>query len=220
MPCRDQPRLTASVLITDACAGRLVAHTGHTKFFVVCNPRAAVASLSRLNIGVAFRSEGLASFVPHTAITMGVLKVASSAEFQQHIGNAEGKSVFVDFFAEWCGPCKMVAPMLEELSSKYPNVIFLKVDVDKCEDLAQKYGIRAMPTFIAFRKGEQVEQVVGANMGKIEALLEQINQATAFTGEGNTLGGGTAAVDQGDAAAAREARAKAAEARLAALAGQ
>eukprot|EP00892_Ulva_mutabilis_P010065 jgi/Ulvmu1/7430/UM036_0091.1 len=105
---------------------------------------------------------------------MGVLKVSSATEFDQHIANPDGKAVFVDFFAEWCPPCRMVAPVLEELSANYPNIIFLKVDVDKCPDLSQKFSIRAMPTFIAFRKGEQVEQVVGADLEKIEALLEQI----------------------------------------------
>lgn len=108
---------------------------------------------------------------------MGVLKVPSADKFDEFVQNPEGKAVFVDFFAEWCPPCRMVAPVLEELSAKFTEVIFLKVDVDQCQDLATRFSIRAMPTFIAFRKGEEVEQVVGADVAKIEKLLEQITSA-------------------------------------------
>jgi thioredoxin 1 len=85
--------------------------------------------------------------------------------FDRHV------QVFVDFFAEWCGPCKMVAPKLDELSQKYPHVTFLKVDVDSCQDLAKEHGVSAMPTFVAFLNGEKVDTVVGADLGKIEALI-------------------------------------------------
>ena len=64
----------------------------------------------------------------------------------------------VDFYAEWCGPCKMLAPILEELASEY-NI--LKVDTDKCPSIAMKYGIMSIPTLIVFNNGEKVKQSMG-----------------------------------------------------------
>lgn len=83
--------------------------------------------------------------------------------------------VFVDFFAEWCGPCKQVAPKLEAYAKQYPDVTFLKVDVDNdaTSELSSKNGISAMPTFIAFLNGEEVGKVVGANLGKMEELIKK-----------------------------------------------
>lgn len=83
--------------------------------------------------------------------------------------------MFVDFFAEWCGPCKQVAPKLEAYAEQYPDVTFLKVDVDNdaTQELSSKNGISAMPTFIAFLGGEEVGKVVGANLAKMEDLIKK-----------------------------------------------
>ena len=71
--------------------------------------------------------------------------------------------VLVDFWAEWCGPCKMIAPIVEELSREYDGrVKFLKVDTDKAQQIPARYGIRGIPTLIVFNKGKVVDQVVGA----------------------------------------------------------
>src|SRR3989338_770257 len=70
--------------------------------------------------------------------------------------------VLVDFYADWCGPCKVVAPILDELSEKYKDVLFAKVDVDKNQDLASKYSIFSIPTFLIIKNGEVKNQFVGA----------------------------------------------------------
>ena len=75
--------------------------------------------------------------------------------------------------AEWCGPCKAIAPRLEELSKQHTGITFLKVDVDQCEDLAQEYKITAMPTFMAFLKGEKIDTIVGADPSKIDQCLQK-----------------------------------------------
>ena len=71
--------------------------------------------------------------------------------------------VFVDFWAEWCGPCRMVSPVVEELSNEYNGKInFVKVNVDEANELASKYNVFSIPTLAVFNKGEIVAQQVGA----------------------------------------------------------
>ncbi len=72
----------------------------------------------------------------------------------------EGK-VLVDFYADWCGPCKMLAPIIEELAKENESIKFVKVNVDLHEDLAQQYGIMSIPTVILFENGEQLKKQIG-----------------------------------------------------------
>lgn len=78
---------------------------------------------------------------------------------------------FVDFYATWCGPCKMIAPYVEKFSEMHKNVEFYKVDVDEVSDVAVAYGISAMPTFVVFKQGKVVEKIVGANPQGINNAL-------------------------------------------------
>jgi thioredoxin 1 len=71
--------------------------------------------------------------------------------------------VLVDFWAEWCGPCKMIAPLLDELADEYDGKVKIgKVNVDEQQSLATEYGIRAIPTLLLFNKGQVADQIVGA----------------------------------------------------------
>ena len=84
--------------------------------------------------------------------------------------------VLVDFWAEWCGPCKMIAPVLDELADEYSGKIKIgKVNIDDHQSLATQYGIRAIPTLLVFNKGEVAEQIVGAR-GKrdLKASLDRV----------------------------------------------
>lgn len=72
------------------------------------------------------------------------------------------KPVFVDFWAGWCGPCRMLAPTVEKLAAKYGNEItFAKVDVDELSDVASRFGIQSIPTLLLLRDGRVVERIVG-----------------------------------------------------------
>jgi thioredoxin 1 len=71
--------------------------------------------------------------------------------------------VLVDFWAEWCGPCKMIAPLLDELADEYDGKAKIgKVNIDEQQALAAEYGIRAIPTLLLFNKGQVADQIVGA----------------------------------------------------------
>jgi len=90
-----------------------------------------------------------------------VNEINSSQQFEQEVLNS-AHPVFVDFWAEWCGPCRAVSPVVEELSQEYGGKVdFVKVNVDQNSDLAQKYNVFSIPTLAVFRDGEVVSQKVG-----------------------------------------------------------
>ncbi|NHW44533.1 MAG: thioredoxin [Candidatus Verstraetearchaeota archaeon] len=88
---------------------------------------------------------------------------------------SESRPILVDFWAEWCGPCRMLAPIFEKLSEKYSDkVVFAKVNVDECPDLAEEYGVMAVPTLILFANGIEVERIIGLVPEKrIESLIKK-----------------------------------------------
>ena len=89
--------------------------------------------------------------------------------FDEVVGAADGP-VLVDFWAEWCGPCKMIAPILEEIASEHGETLTIaKVNVDEAGELAQRYQVMSIPTLIVFNKGEVAKRMVGAS-GKAKML--------------------------------------------------
>ena len=72
-----------------------------------------------------------------------------------------GQKVLVDFYADWCGPCKMVAPILHEIEKELPDLVIAKVNVDELTSVAIKYGIQSIPTLIVLQNGEVVNKAVG-----------------------------------------------------------
>jgi|TARA_B100001971_G_C18176611_1_gene530288 thioredoxin 1 len=89
-----------------------------------------------------------------------------------HIINNSHKIVVVDFFAEWCMPCLMLAPVIDELAEKMKEVKFTKVNVDNNQKLSQKYGISPIPCLIIFKDGKEVDRIIGAK--PVEELEEKI----------------------------------------------
>jgi len=81
--------------------------------------------------------------------------------------------VFVDCHAVWCGPCKVISPVFEKLSNQHSGAVFIKVDVDEVSEVAQELGVRAMPTFFAFKNGEKINEMLGANPPALEQLISK-----------------------------------------------
>ena len=105
-----------------------------------------------------------------------MLKI-NADQFQNEVLNQKGL-VFVDFYADWCGPCKMTSPIIEELANEIKEVKFVKVNVDENPDLASQYNIFSIPTFLIFKDGKVAHQFVGAR-GK-EGFLSEIDKAKAM----------------------------------------
>jgi len=101
----------------------------------------------------------------------GVHNLANQKEWQDAV--AEKGVLVLDCFATWCGPCKVIAPTVVKFSKEYPNARFFKLDVDDVPDVAQKLGIRAMPTFLVYKDGEKFKEVVGANPKALEAAIQE-----------------------------------------------
>lgn len=101
-------------------------------------------------------------------------KIVNGTEFNELVKNE--KILVVDFFADWCGPCKMIAPVIEELSSEYSGkASIVKVDVDSTPDLARQFGITGIPTILFFKDGNLVKNQVGfVDKGQIKAIIDSL----------------------------------------------
>lgn len=102
-----------------------------------------------------------------------VVNVSSQAEFARRLEEAGGRLVVIDFFAQWCGPCKRIAPELDQAAAEYPDVVFLKVDIDVLDDIASEYEVSSMPTFVFLKKRKRLDRFSGANMDKVLSLVKK-----------------------------------------------
>lgn len=90
---------------------------------------------------------------------MSVVEINDS-DFEQEVINSD-KTVIVDFYATWCGPCKMMAPIMENIAEENENVKVIKVDIDKNQSIAMKYNVMSIPTIIVFKNGEPTKTFIG-----------------------------------------------------------
>jgi thioredoxin len=109
----------------------------------------------------------------------GAEAVKSKEEFDKI--KASGK-VAIDFTATWCGPCQRIGPVFAKMSEDYPDIKFIKIDVDEAEDLSELYQVEAMPTFVFLKGGEDdgacFEKMVGASEDKLKEALDKLKAAS------------------------------------------
>ncbi|KAK9328203.1 thioredoxin-like protein [Lipomyces starkeyi] len=104
-----------------------------------------------------------------TTLSKMIKDVKTIDEF--HTAINEDKIVVIDFYATWCGPCKVIAPKVHAFSEEFTNAEFYKVDVDEVSEVASEVGIRAMPTFMLFKAGQKIKEIVGANPSALKTAI-------------------------------------------------
>lgn len=105
---------------------------------------------------------------------MAVTAVPNLAAYRSILSS--NRLVIVDFWAEWCGPCRMIKPRFELLATQYPQVKCVSVNVEEARDVAQAEGVRAMPTFALFCGGDKVKEVVGADPNALALAFAELAQ--------------------------------------------
>uniref|UniRef100_A0A7S3I681 Thioredoxin n=1 Tax=Favella ehrenbergii TaxID=182087 RepID=A0A7S3I681_9SPIT len=98
--------------------------------------------------------------------------IKDQGDFDQTI--AQNKLVVVDFTATWCGPCQRIAPFFTELATKNPDVEFVKVDVDECDEVAASCGVQSMPTFHFYKDGKMIHSFSGANSDVLASKVAEL----------------------------------------------
>ncbi|PSS04726.1 Thioredoxin-like protein [Actinidia chinensis var. chinensis] len=108
-----------------------------------------------------------------------VVKIQSKDSWESYLSQAtnQGCPIVAHFTASWCMPSVVMNPVFEELASTYQDVLFLTVDVDDVKEVATKYEVKAMPTFLLMKEGAQVDKLIGANPDEIKKRIEGLVQS-------------------------------------------
>ena len=128
------------------------------------------ARLSSPSPLLAEQGEGINSSSSDTTNTKKmVTQITTADQFNEAIKSS--KLVVVDFYATWCGPCKMIAPLVERFANEYTDAEFYKVDVDELGQVAQQQEVSAMPTILFFKNGQVIDKIVGANPNALKQKI-------------------------------------------------
>ncbi|GAB4832165.1 Cytoplasmic thioredoxin isoenzyme 2 [Ancistrocladus abbreviatus] len=104
-----------------------------------------------------------------------IMTFHSSNRWQLHYNSIKNSNqlMVIDFAASWCGPCRFMEPAVQAMASKFTDVEFAKIDVDELPDVSQEFAVRAMPTFVLLKQGNEVDRVVGAKKDELEKKIEK-----------------------------------------------
>lgn len=100
-----------------------------------------------------------------------MLEITNQKDYDRIIN--ENKFVFIDFYTQWCGPCKKISPYIEELSEIFDNIKFIKIDVEEMPELSNFFKIEAMPTFILLKNKKEERKIVGCDKEKLKKMLKE-----------------------------------------------
>jgi len=104
---------------------------------------------------------------------MAMTSITSESQFEEYL-KSSSDPVIVDFWAEWCGPCKMISPMLEKMSNNVKNVRFAKINVEQASDLAEEFGITGIPTLVLMKNNVEVKRIVGVvSESKLQSVISE-----------------------------------------------
>lgn len=107
---------------------------------------------------------------------MPVQELESLEECERICTQTPNQIIVLDFSAVWCGPCKRIYPLLQQLSQEYPNVLFYKVDIDELADVAEHFGISSVPSFKFIHNNKIVAEFSGADAQKLQQTLQELTQ--------------------------------------------
>ena len=125
------------------------------------------------SVGSANREHQQGHQMPHNTQTQRQVQHIGEAQFDREVLQSAGP-VLVDFYARWCGPCKALSPLLEELARETPGAKIVKVDVDEASTVASRYGVNSIPTLILFKDGQPKAGMVGlASKAHLRDLLDK-----------------------------------------------
>ncbi|KAK7309555.1 hypothetical protein RJT34_06376 [Clitoria ternatea] len=110
-----------------------------------------------------------------TQSSNNILTFHSIANWNTHFNALKGtnKLMVINFTATWCGPCKLMDPVIQEFASKYTDVDFIKVDVEELIGVSQAFQVQALPTFILFKRGKVADKVVGVKKEELKGMIEK-----------------------------------------------
>ncbi|KAG8501584.1 hypothetical protein CXB51_003917 [Gossypium anomalum] len=126
-------------------------------------------------MGSFFSSDSTPEKSSSSSEPSGIQTFHSSPRWQLHFNSVKETSqlMVIDFSASWCGPCKFMEPVLNDMAAKFTEVQFVKLDVDELPDVAQEFGVQGMPTFVLLKKGKEVDRVVGAQKNDLVKKIEK-----------------------------------------------
>ncbi|KAD4983165.1 hypothetical protein E3N88_19836 [Mikania micrantha] len=104
-----------------------------------------------------------------------VISIQSLEDWNTRLQNSKtsNKLMVIDFWAEWCEPCKAIDPTIQELADRFSDVDFIKIDVDKLPNVAKTYEVKAMPTFVLLKKGKERDRIVGVKKDELQRMIEK-----------------------------------------------
>jgi thioredoxin len=106
---------------------------------------------------------------------MSVTEITNADDLVNAIKGSKTSYILVDFYAEWCGPCKSMAPIFQGLAEQFPNIRYLKVNIDEVPKLADTFGVYSIPLFLMFKSGDlkPIDKVMGADAGKLKRMTKR-----------------------------------------------